>query len=127
MSVGRHGQRGHRQYLTSKGGSGMTTSSFNPIIRREEIIGWNPFAARPKPEPGVAIVLVRKDPPWLVLLPDDPLARSLMVWSQYRWACWIDTREHTVTLQCRLPSIEPGLAYQGRDYHTLVVRELVAI
>ncbi|MEO7908028.1 MAG: hypothetical protein ABIV47_00125 [Roseiflexaceae bacterium] len=105
----------------------MTTSSFNPILRHEAIVSWNPFVPHPQPEPGVAIVLVHKGQPSLTLLPDDPLTRSMLKWRQYKWAFWIDTSEQNFLLQCRLPSKDPGLDFQASAYITYKVTDPVAI
>jgi hypothetical protein len=98
-------------------------SVFNPIVRREEIQGWNPFAARPRPEPGMAVVLIRNGQPALALTADDQLTWSRVAWSNYQWAFWVDTGEQAYTLQCALPSQEQGLDFQAVAHITYKVND----
>jgi len=79
------------------------TETYNPIIGREEISGLRLFQPRPKPEPGVAIVLFKEGQPLFTLLPGDRLTAGEVRWGGYKVVYKIDVTEHSFDFKTKLP------------------------
>jgi hypothetical protein len=108
------------------------TSTFNPIIGRTTFSAWNPLA-RPEPEPGVAIVLMRDGRPTHVLMPDERHVARGIKWGNYERAYYVDVSQHTLTFQCRLPCLlhehhfeaEVYVSYWASDPRKIVQRKII--
>jgi hypothetical protein len=77
--------------------------NYNPIIGREEISGLRLFQSRPKPEPGIALVLFKEGQPLVTLWPGDRLTAGEVRWGGYKAVYRVDVTEHTFDFNCTLP------------------------
>ena len=66
------------------------TSTYNPIISKEEIPRLRLFQPRPMPEPGIALVLFREGQPLVTLWPGDRLTAGEVRWGNYKMIYKID-------------------------------------
>jgi len=95
------------------------TSGYNPIIGRpEEIPVFSLLAPRPRPEPGIALVLIRDGQASTVLLPGDTAALRQVRWSSYQWAIRVDVGTRAFSFKCVLPSQNTGLNFQAEIHIT---------
>jgi hypothetical protein len=93
----------------------MTTSSFNPIIRVDEVLPWWMFPRRPAPTPNAALVLMRQGYPDQALTVGGKTNLSWREWMGYQSMVWVDISERLLQLECPLPTKSLGL-----DFHAAV-------
>ncbi len=105
----------------------MTTSSYNPILGREDLPPWWMFWLRPQLKPGLAMVLIQNRIPAIALTENDRAKLSLFEWRSYQSAYWVDMAEQTFTFQCRLPSKTPGVDFQAEAHVTYQVNKPIEI
>jgi len=103
------------------------SSSCNPFIGRAEMITY--LARPPKPEPGIAVVLVKDGQAVTVLKPGGRSALQQLRWGwwEYEWAYRIDVGIHTFSFKCALPSKSSGLDFQAEAHVTYAVADPIAI
>ncbi len=77
--------------------------TYNPILGREEISGLRLFQPRPKPEPGIALVLFKEGQPLVTLRLGDRLTAGEVRWGGYKTVYKIDVTEHSFHFNCNLP------------------------
>src|SRR6266542_4412972 len=127
MRGGRKHQRDNRPRFVREGGSCMTTSSYNPILGREDLPPWWMFWLRPQLKPGVAMVLMQKGLPAKALRENDSAKWSLIAWHNYQTVFWVDVNQQTLAFQCKLPTRTPGIEFQAEVYVTYQVNQPIEI
>jgi hypothetical protein len=78
------------------------TKSTNLIISKERP-RLRIFHPRPKPEPGVALVLFREGQKLVTLWPGDRLTSGEVTWGNYQTIYRVDVTEHSFSFSCNLP------------------------
>lgn len=99
----------------------------NPFIGKPEMVTY--LSPPPKPEPGIAIVLVKDGQAMTVLNPGDKAALQQIRWGwwQYELAYRIDVGARTFSFTCVLPSKSSGLDFQAEAHVTYSVANPLAI
>jgi len=101
--------------------------TYNPILGKEEISGLRLFQSRPKPEPGVALVLFKEGQPLVTLWPGGRLTAGEARWGSYKAAYKIDVAEHSFTFNCNLPCQSDAFDFQAEVNVTYSVDDPAAI
>lgn len=108
--------------------------SYNPILSKEQLLRWRLFQSRPKPEPGVALVL-SGDRGFLTIMPGQMLGAGELRWGNYNQLYRVDISEHTLRFSCDLPCAsdaftfhaEVQLAYSVKDPALIVQNNIVDV
>jgi hypothetical protein len=105
----------------------MTTPSFNPIIRVDEVLPWWMFSRRPVPTLNTALVLIRNGQPEIALTAGGQSTLSWREWSRYESMVWVDISERLLQFECQLPTKSFGLDFQASASITYKVNDPLEI
>ncbi len=80
------------------------SAAHNPILSKKEFSFFDLFAPRPRPEPGIAIVLYRSNGETLTLMPGQHrLTAAELAWGQYKGFYKIDIAQRDFKFAVDLP------------------------
>ncbi|UKP00518.1 SPFH domain-containing protein [Nostoc sp. UHCC 0870] len=100
------------------------TTSYNPILSKEELSRWGLLNKIPIPDANTALVFVGNGEPTMIITEGQKgLTRGEIVWGKYSLVYKVDLSDFTICFECKLPCVTDAFDFQAEVTFTCSVRE----
>jgi hypothetical protein len=103
------------------------TETYNPILGKETVPIWHFLSLHLRPAQNQAHVFFQRGKSPITLRPDDGQAARQVRWGSYEVRYAVDTSEHFVGFDCKLPSDNDVLEFQADVQLTCRVHDPVIV